>query len=150
MAKWHASKASPRCGGGHRDQHARLADLEPADAVHHRHAPTPGQRARIAAPISRILASAIGACASYSRNFTAPPAGLVADDAGEEHDAARARIVDRARPIARSGDSGSVVTSNQSSAPARRRSPGGNRQSSSPGAEAMLGGRRSRGRRRTA
>src|SRR5262249_1709845 len=34
---------------------------------------TPDQRARIAAPISRIFASAIGLCASYSRNFTGRP-----------------------------------------------------------------------------
>src|SRR5437899_2086204 len=34
---------------------------------------TPAQRARIAPPISRIFASAIGACASYSRNFTGRP-----------------------------------------------------------------------------
>ena len=34
---------------------------------------TPDQRARMAAPISRILASAIGAWASYSRNFTGRP-----------------------------------------------------------------------------
>src|SRR5881396_437017 len=34
---------------------------------------TPGQRPRMPSPISRIFASAIGACASYSRNFTGRP-----------------------------------------------------------------------------
>src|SRR2546421_544368 len=34
---------------------------------------TPDHRVRISAPISHIFASAMGACASYSRNFTPRP-----------------------------------------------------------------------------
>src|SRR5438128_9414408 len=58
---------------------------------------TPGQRPRMPSPISRIFASAIGACASYSRNFTGRPPRLVPHDAGEDDDATGAGLLDRGR-----------------------------------------------------
>ena len=74
MAKRQASKASRAVRRGHRDQHARLADLEPADAVHDGHAARCRASARGSPPRSPASwPAAIGACASYSRNFTRRP-----------------------------------------------------------------------------
>jgi len=73
IAYLQASNASLAVRGRHRDQDARLTDLKPPDPVEHRHALAEGQRARIAAPISRIFAAAI-ARGLVSRNFTGRPA----------------------------------------------------------------------------
>ena len=74
MAKRHASKATAAMGRGHRDHHARLADLEAADAVQEDDARDRGP----AAPDGRADLAHLGQGhrrrgASYSRNFTRRP-----------------------------------------------------------------------------
>ena len=85
----------------------------------------------MAAPISRILASAIGPWASYSRNFTRRPP-VWSRTTPENRASAPAPGCSTAWATARS-DRGSVVTSIQSG-PGSAAPPltGGNRQSSSP------------------
>src|SRR5262247_1683404 len=80
-------------GGGDGDEHARLADLEPADAVEHRdplHAgPAPSQ-AR--ADLARLHLGHRGVRLVFEER-RGPTAGLVPDHSREDDDAARSRIV---------------------------------------------------------
>src|SRR5882724_2213099 len=79
--------------GRHRDEHRRLADLESADAVEHRHAPhARPARADRAADLAHL-------CLGHGRvrlvleELHRAPVGLVTDDTGEDDDAASAGIV---------------------------------------------------------
>ena len=89
---------------------------------------TPGQRARTAEAISRILAAAMGACASYSRNFTRRPP--VSSRTTPEKSTSPPAPGSPTAAITRSSESGAAVTSMRSvEAPPLT---GGKRQTSSP------------------
>src|SRR5881409_1418115 len=79
----------------HRDEHARLADLEPADAVEHRHAPHPGPAG--AEPLADLVHLRLRhrRVRFVLEELHGSPLRLVPHDAGEDDDAAGARILDR-------------------------------------------------------
>src|SRR5881396_2860237 len=79
--------------GRHRDEHRRLADLEPADAVEYRHAPhARPARADRAADLAHLRLGH-GRVRLVLEELHRAPVGLVADDTGEDDDAAGAGIV---------------------------------------------------------
>src|SRR5437899_7330618 len=79
--------------GRPRDEHRRLADLEPADAVEYRHAPhARPARADRAADLAHLRLGH-GRVRLVLEELHRAPVGLVADDAGEDDDAAGAGIV---------------------------------------------------------
>src|SRR6266566_2987215 len=83
--------AAVRCR--HRDEHRRLADLEPADAVEYRHAPhARPARADRAADLAHLRLGH-GRVRLVLEELHRAPVGLVADDTGEDDDAAGAGIV---------------------------------------------------------
>src|SRR2546427_6654657 len=79
--------------GRHRDEHRRLADLESADAVEYRHAPhARPARADRAADLAHFRLGH-GRVRLVLEELHRAPVGLVADDTGEDDDAAGAGIV---------------------------------------------------------
>src|SRR5437870_9089805 len=81
----------------HGDEHARLTDLEPADAVEHRHPPHPGPaRADSLADLAHLRLRH-RRMRLVLEELHGPPLRLVPHDAREDDDAAGARVVDRRR-----------------------------------------------------
>src|SRR6266545_8267813 len=81
-------------GGGDGDQHARLADLQPSDTVEDGHALD--LRPADAEGFADLAHLRLGhrRVRLVLEEFHESAAGLVADDAREDHDPARARVVD--------------------------------------------------------
>src|SRR5256886_5648088 len=94
----------------HGDEHARLADLEPADAVEHRHAPDPGPAGADSVADLAHLRLRHRRVRLVLEELHGPPLCLVAHDARGDYDPARARIVDgprdRLRPERRPDEPG--------------------------------------------
>src|SRR5213594_5238945 len=83
--------------GGDGDEHARLADLEPADAMEHRHPLHPGPAPADALADLAHLRLGHRGVRLVLEELHGPPPRLVPHDAGEDDDATGAGLLDRGR-----------------------------------------------------
>src|SRR5262245_19178994 len=82
-------------GRGHGDHHARLADLEPADAMDHRHADRRGPARPDRPGDLPHLGEGHGRVRLVLEELHPAPPRLVPHDAGKQRDGPRARVADR-------------------------------------------------------